>query len=196
MRSSLVVMVATACCSTLTQADVVKYTNKAEWQSLVGAFTTITFTEIPFPPTAFITNQYSYLGVTFTDGNDALDDANSLINDGYGLYGNLPGNSITMVFAEPITSFAIDHPGFEGFKLYSEDRLLFDTGLMGGSGTGKFSGVISPTPFDSIVIQDPFGQSTLIDDLHFGPPIPAPGALALIAASTLIGQTRRRRRCA
>ena len=161
-------------------------------QSLVGDFTTITFTEVPMP--AIITDQYSYLGLTFTDGNDFIDDSTACINDGFGLRGNLLGNSITINFAAPITSLALDHPGFEAFKLYSNGQMLFDTGQMGGSGTGKFSGVISSTPFDSVVIQDPVGQSTLIDDLHFGPPIPAPGTLALIAAAALLGQTRRRRR--
>ena len=182
----------TIACARWVHADVVKYTSKAEWQSLAASFATITFTEIPFPPTAFITTQYADLGVTFTDGNDSLHNSTSLINDGFGLHGNLPGNSITMQFAQPISAFAIDHPGTEGFKLYLGSEFVFDTGLMGGSGTGKFSGVISTQPFDKVVVQDPVGLATLIDDLHFGPPIPAPGALAFLAIAALNPRKRQR----
>jgi hypothetical protein len=177
-----IAVAASSTCGTFVQAEVVKYTNKAEWQSLVNSFTTIKFTEVPHP--ALITNQYSYLGVTFTEANDVLLEENAFINDGFGLYGNLPGNAITMVFASPITSFAIDHPGTEGFKLYMGSEFIFDTGLMGGSGTGKFSGIISTLPFDKVVIQDPIA-ATLIDDMYFGPPIPAPGTLALLAIAAL-----------
>ena len=181
------------CCiaSGVAQADVVKYTNKAEWQSLVGTYSTITFTEFVFP--AIITDQYSFLGVTFTDGNDALDQSTSLINDGVGLYGNFPGNAISIAFAAPITSFAIDHPGHEAFTLFSKGEQIFDTGLMGGVGTGKFSGVISNEPFDAVVIKDPGIGVTLIDDMHFGPPIPAPGAICVLAIALLSAPGRRRR---
>jgi hypothetical protein len=64
---------------------------------------------------------------------------------------------------------------------------------MGGGGTGFFSGVISTIPFDTVVIKDPFGANTLIDDLYFGPPIPAPGALAILGLAGLMCSQKRRR---
>jgi MYXO-CTERM domain-containing protein len=52
---------------------------------------------------------------------------------------------------------------------------------------------VSPQPFDEIRITDPVGSQVSIDDLHFGPPIPAPGALGLFGFA-LLGAHRCRRR--
>jgi MYXO-CTERM domain-containing protein len=47
-------------------------------------------------------------------------------------------------------------------------------------------------PFDRAVIWDPQG-GTFIDDLHFGPPIPAPPVAALLIGAAMAGARRRRR---
>jgi MYXO-CTERM domain-containing protein len=54
-------------------------------------------------------------------------------------------------------------------------------------------GLTTDAPFDRAVIWDPQG-GTYIDDLHFGPPIPAPpaGALLLVGFGAFFRQRRRR----
>ena len=51
--------------------DVLEFTDKDEWIEAVGEFTTIDFTG--YPKDTFIADQYAYLGILFTDGNDNID---------------------------------------------------------------------------------------------------------------------------
>jgi len=78
------------------------------------------------------------------------------------------------------------------FRLYNQGQLIYTSGIFGGGGVGWFGGLISTQPFDAAVIIDPLGY-VFIDDLHFGPPIPGPGALALLGAAALFAQRRRKR---
>jgi hypothetical protein len=64
--------------------------------------------------------------------------------------------------------------------------------VFGVGGVGNFGGLVSTEPFDRAVIWD-YGDNVAIDDLHFGPPIPAPSAAALIGGA-LLGARRRRER--
>jgi len=67
-------------------SNVVEYTNKVAWQNAAGNYSTITFTELP--ANTWITNHYSHLGATFTDGSDqTMYVPDGFVNDDYGLNG-------------------------------------------------------------------------------------------------------------
>lgn len=171
-----------------TFAAVTVYTNKASWQAAAGPYTTITFQELP--PTTYIDEQYAHLGVHFTDGSDQVYASNLFPNDGVGLNGAF--DETTLEFDAPMTTIAMDFPGIASIKLFANDQLIYTSPLMGGGGVGFFAGLISTEPFDSVQLYDPFGTGFFADDVHSGPPIPAPGALALLGVSALLGSRRRR----
>jgi MYXO-CTERM domain-containing protein len=166
---------------------VTEYTDFALWSEAVNdQLTTIDFTG--YPDGMFVTDLYEALGITFIDGNDNI----YLVppptfHDGAGIDGN---NHTTLSFALPIHWIAVDHPGHVTFELFNNGEPFYFSTVMGGGGTGFFSGVISDTAFDMVIIDDPFGE-VAFDDLHFGPPIPAPAALALLALAGLRGSRRR-----
>jgi hypothetical protein len=165
-----------------------QFTGKASWLAAAGAHTAITF--LGYPQNTNITTQYSNLGITFTDGIDLIDNAPTAFpNDGWGINGAL--DSTTLYFALPTTSLAADFPGFIQYKLFWHEQLIFTSNIMGGGGAGHFAGVVSDQPFDRAVILDPLG-GLFFDDLYFGPPVPAPAALPLLALAALRGRSRRR----
>ena len=86
-------------------------------------------------------------------------------------------------------AFATDHPGSLRYRLFSEDEMVFDSGIVGGA-IGWFSGLICETPFDQVRISDTdeFG----VDDIRFGRVVPAPAASLLLLPG--LAMTRRRRR--
>ena len=165
---------------------VVEYTNKPTWQGAAGNYSTITFTELPV--NTLITNQYSNLGVLFTDNSDYIFQNQAFVNDGYGLNGAL--DFTTLHFTQPMYSIAADFPGSLDFRLYYLGNLIFQSTHFGNGGPGWFAGLVSDNPFDKVVI---FDSGLFIDDLHFGPAIPAPGALALAAIAGAFSSRRRRR---
>jgi hypothetical protein len=170
-------------------AAVQQFTNKAQWISAAGSFTTLTFTG--FPLNTNITTQYSSLGATFTDGVDLVQFAPDLyLNDGWGLNGAF--DSTTIVFSTPMRTIAAEFPGIVQFRLYNQNQLIFISMGFGTSGVGHFGGLVSDQPFDKIIVSDPTG-GLFVDDLHFGPGIPAPSALALFGLAALRGRSRRRR---
>jgi hypothetical protein len=163
------------------------YTNKEAWQSAVGAHTTITFQG--FPEWTNITNQFSHLGVTFTDGSDVIHFNNSFPNDGVGLYGNT--DFTTVEFSQPIYAIAVDYPGGMGFQVFSNGLLLLQFYDAPG-GAGLFAGLVSTEPFDKVRLFDNF---LFFDDLHFGPPIPAPATIGIMGlAASVMCQRRRQER--
>ena len=113
------------------------------------------------------------------------------MTDGWGLNGSF--DESTIEFDAPMTTIAMDFPGTLRIQLFSNDQLIYTSPLLGSGGTGFFRGLISTEAFDKVHIDDPL-SGLFIDNLYFGPPIPAPPALALIAAAALLGQTRRRSR--
>ena len=61
--------------------EVAEFFDRDEWIAAVGQFTTADFTG--FPHGMFVTDQYSDLGVQFTDGNDSIFvNENAFPNDG------------------------------------------------------------------------------------------------------------------
>jgi MYXO-CTERM domain-containing protein len=170
-------------------AEVIEYDEKSEWIDAVGEFSTIGFSDLPNGTWVF--EQYAHLGAHFVDGADIIRccDPNLFPEDGAGLDGN---TEVHVVFDEPLTYLAVDYPGYVRFALFDDGELIYENNWFGHGQIGQFAGVVSSGPFNEMRLTDPIAYEVFIDDLHFGPPIPAPGALALFAL-TLIGSTRRRR---
>ena len=185
---------ATAACvllSTTAQAALQEFEDKAEWVDAVGGdFTTIDFTG--FPAGTIITDQYQHLGVDFvSDSQDRISGPiNGYPNDLWGLRGF---TDVTLAFSSPIQWFAMDFPGDMRVELTLRGEHVANSGWFGMSGAGHFGGVISDQPFDGVRLLDPVANTVDLDDIHFGPPIPAPGALAALALAGLAPRGRRRR---
>ncbi len=159
------------------------------WQNDAGAYTTIDFTG--FPANTIITNQYQDQGILFTDGTDRITyNINAFPNDGVGLRGVL--DEIHVSFLQPTQSIAVDFPGGILIQLYNNGQLVFTSPDVFAFNPGGFLGLISDMPFDAAVILDPAGNVN-IDDLFFGPPIPAAPAAAIFALAALFPKSRRRR---
>jgi hypothetical protein len=174
-------------------ADVIVFTDVADWQSAApGSFGTITFTELPAG--TFVTDQYvdSY-GIAFTDGLDVIDFAPyAYPTDEFVLRGV---GDIDLAFSTPQFWLGVDYPGDVTIELYDSGELIFSSaGMLPGGGTGFFGGIISTDPFDSVVLRDPIDGLVFIDNLHFGPPIPAPGALGVLTVAAIILPRRHRSR--
>jgi hypothetical protein len=161
---------------------------KTQWQSAAGPYSTITFAELGLPSGTWLNEQYAYLGVHFTDGSDQIYQNAGFLQDGWGLNGAL--DESTLKFDAPMTTIAADFPGTVKIQLYSQGTLIYSSPLLGTSGLGHFVGLISTDPFDKAILTD---IGLFIDNLYFGPPIPAPGALAMLALSALAAPHRRRR---
>lgn len=152
-------------------ADVTVFTNKPQWQSTVGAYTTLTFVE--YPVFTIITNQYHDQGIDFTDGNDHVITSSSY-SDNHGLrsfdgFGNL--GTIHMSFSQPRYSLGFDFIGGLRIELYSQGEPIFTSGPY-NAGFTPFVGLVSTIPFDSAVVWDYADAVVAIDNIHFGPPVP------------------------
>jgi MYXO-CTERM domain-containing protein len=188
MAAITAVMILT-CAATSARGEVREYTDYDEWRSAVGHFTTIQFTE--YPPGTIVTDQYADLGILFTDGNDVILERSYFLNDGFGLWG--PGfDDVTVEFDSARTAIAVHYPGIVRFDLYRADELIYTSSIFDDI-ISNFAGLLTTEPFDAALIYDPTGNGVAIDDLHFGPPIPAPGALGLLGFAALAGRRRRRR---
>jgi hypothetical protein len=181
----LTAILAAVCASTL-PAEVVEYDEKDQWEAAAGAWSTADFTG--FPDDTPIDEQYAYLGVHFVDGCDFVVLGSSFPNDGAGLGGN---ELIDLVFDAPMYWIAADFPGLLLIDLYYEDELFYSSNVFGVGGVGNFGGLISTEPFDRAVIWD-YDDDVALDDLHFGPPIPAPSALCIVGAGLIAARRRRR----
>jgi hypothetical protein len=173
--------------SELLEAAVTQFENKMEWQQAVGSnFTTIGFNDLP--PFTFLTTQYASVGVLF-DGSDDVYQAEGFLNDGWGVDGN---GDIFVNFTQPMYYVACDFPGLLQYKLYFQNQLIFTSSVFFQQSVGNFAGLISTTPFDRAQLIDPAGEAA-IDDLFFGPPIPAPGAFLPFALCAALAPKWRRR---
>jgi hypothetical protein len=190
-RTSSIVLAAcvSTVCTSMLRADIAEYRDKGEWEAAAGSWSTADFTG--FPDDTPIDEQYAYLGVHFVDGYDfvVLDpEHTTFLNDGAGLDGN---EVVDLVFDAPMHSIAADFPGGLMFDLFYEGEFFYRSSYFGGSGVGKFGGLVSTEPFDRALISD-YDDNVAMDDLHFGPPIPAPPAIALLSAVLLTVRRRRR----
>jgi len=174
-------------------ASVVEYENEERPDFFAAAggeanVSTVDFTGYPdFTP---ITDQWSHLGVNFSSSGSVVTSGpgpTAFPNDLWGARGE---PEINITFDAPIHWIAADLPGNMVIELYSNDVLFYTSGIHGGGGGGNFGGLISDLPFDSVRIYDDLDSIVAIDDLFFGPPIPAPATLAPLA---LLFLPRRRR---
>ena len=158
-------------------AGVIEFDDRGEWEAAAGAFATIGFGELPHGTWVF--EQYAHLGVHFVDPcNIVIHDPLTFLIDGAGLNGL---TEIHLIFDAPMTSIASDFPGSVVFELRYQGAPVYTSSLFGpAGGLGNFGGLVSTEPFDEVIITDP-GSYVNLDDLHFGPPIPAPPVLALLA---------------
>jgi hypothetical protein len=173
-------------------AATLEFEDMSLWQMQAGTITTITFTE--FAPNHLLTTQYSDWGVTFVNGTHFTYLAEAFVNDGVGM-GTSPASTtpITINFARPMLSLGAEFPGGMQIKLYDGGELLHTTQFVfPPPHTGVFLGVVSDRPFTRAVLTDLLGGVAL-DDLHFGPPIPAPatGAIMLFGCASLVMPRRR-----
>jgi len=163
-------------CTATATAGVTSYNtqDRDQWFADVAALgetTSIGFTE--FPNNTTIIDQYDELGITFDGFNLTSGPIPPQYQDGWGLR-IFNGNDL--FFDEPINWIAADFIGTMSIDLYNGDTFI-DTVHVGNSGLGQFGGAISTQPFDRVFIYDFFDPLTVLDDLYFGPPIPAPAAL-------------------
>jgi hypothetical protein len=187
-RTATIVLTAilAAVCTSALPAEVVEYHEKDQWEAAAGSWSTADFTG--FPMGTPIDEQYAYLGVHFVDGYDFVVLSDGFLNDGAGLDGN---EYVDLVFDAPMYWIAADFPGGLTIDLHYEGEFFYQSSYFGPGGLGNFGGLVSTEPFDRAVIWD-FDEQVNLDDLHFGPPIPAPSAMALIGAALLGIRCRRR----
>jgi hypothetical protein len=189
-RTSLALLAAcvSIVCASIVVADIVEYRDKGEWEVAAGSWSTADFTG--FPMGTPIDEQYARLGVHFVDGYDFVVLGSSFPNDGAGLDGN---ELVDLVFDAPMYWIAADFPGMLTIDLYYDGEFFYRSSFFGGSGVGWFGGLISTAPFDRAVIWD-YDDNVAMDDLHFGPPIPAPSAVFIVGAALLAGRRWRHER--
>jgi len=178
--------VLTAVCTSIVLADIVEYRDKEEWEAAASSWSTADFTG--FAMGTPIDEQYAYLGVHFVDGYDfVVLGWETFPNDGAGLDGN---EIVDLVFDAPMYWIAADFPGGLTIDLHYHGESFYQSSYFGPGGVGNFGGLVSTEPFDRAVIWD-YDEQVNLDDLHFGPPIPAPSALPLVGAALLTARRRR-----
>jgi hypothetical protein len=186
--SILLAALVAATCASIARADIVEYRDKQDWEAAAGSWSTADFTG--FPDNTPIDEQYAYLGVHFVDGYDfAVLGWETFPNDGAGLDGN---ELVDLIFDVPMYWIAADFPGLLLIDLYYEDELFYSSNVFGVGGVGNFGGLVSTEPFDRAVLwKEGTFPNVFVDDLHFGPPIPAPSALCIVCAALLAARQRR-----
>ncbi|HRP64145.1 MAG TPA: hypothetical protein PK400_12675 [Phycisphaerales bacterium] len=168
--------------------SIIEFTNKAAWQSVVPSHTTVDFTG--YPDETQLSIQYTEThGVTFA-GLSFIYHTTSFPNDGEGVVG-MPGSRF--FFETPRQAVAVDYVSNIRFELHYKGALIYTSGNFMTSHGSTFAGLISDVPFDEVYLYRPITPGLVFyDDLHFGPPIPAPGALGVFALAAF-GCRRRRR---
>jgi hypothetical protein len=168
----------------LQRGEVLHFTVKSQWQSAVGSYETITFSEY-YPPQTIITGQYATKGLQFTDGVYFTGTGGSFIIDGVGLraFGPAEEDDFIIISAKKsLTAIGIDYPGFLEMSIYAGQTLVYATDWQGGGGQGTFRGLISSVPFDYIILNDPIG-GIAVDDLFFSDQVFSTGACCLLNQS-------------
>jgi hypothetical protein len=187
-RANIILAACLAAMSTsIVRAEVTEYIDKQDWEAAAGSWSTADFTG--FPDNTPIDEQYAYLGVHFVDGYDFVVLSDGFLNDGAGLDGN---ELVDLIFDVPMYWIAADFPGLLLIDLYYEDELFYSSNVFGVGGVGNFGGLVSTEPFDRAVLwKEGTFPNVFVDDLHFGPPIPAPSALCIVCAALLAARQRR-----
>lgn len=188
----IIAVSAAACIHAAAGADVTVYTNKSQWQAAAGSSTFIGFTG--YPSDTIITNQYAAQGLLFTDGNDFIQNSPSWI-DGSGLlsteFTSPYGGRARLSFSQSRRDIAVEFPGTVVIELYAGGQLTFTSTYYNGAFT-PFVGLHSSTPFDTAILYDGFDPVLAIDNIYFGPAVPAPSVITLFAAGALTPRRRRK----
>jgi hypothetical protein len=172
-------------------AGVTEFTNKHQWLTASQqGYSLVTFTG--FPNYTIISNQFLSQGVSFTNGTDFIVNDEEF-PDGSGLESQTfgPMGTFRISFSAPQHYVALDFIGDLYFKLYSHNNLTYTSSVFVPV-PSKFAGLVSTGEFDRIEIIDPSDSTVVIDNLYFGPPIPAPGVLVL--PSICVVRPNRRRK--
>lgn len=157
-------------------AQVTEYTSHAAWDAAVGSSQCADFTGLANG--TLITNQYSGIGMTFTQGNDAVLLSSAFTTDGAGVN---CGGDMEIVFSSPQTAIGCDFPGALHFNIYSGNTLVWSSSNFAGAGTGFFAGLVSTATFDRAVISDWFDGLAFVDNVCIG------GGFSLRAAGACPG---------
>jgi len=169
-----------------------EFTTHDGWFDAVGGaanVSTIDFDEFPINTT--ITDHYQNYGVTFSGLNFISFSDTNHDPDNFAIR-MFNGNDI--FFDEPIKYFGADIGGTVEYELYSGDTLLHESQWFGVPTDEEFGGIVSDIPFDRIHVRDPADSLAIFWDMHFGPPIPVPGAVGALAPLALLVCTRSSRR--
>jgi hypothetical protein len=173
-------------------AQVTVYQNNgfAAWSAASGNFATVDFTG--FPVNTFITNQYSSLGVVFTNfgGPEVVWPfaPQAFPQDGYGVDGN---EGIEMLFTQPMHSIATHSPGIWRMQLFNGNQMFFQSPWMGGQNPNFFGGLTSVQSFDRVRFVSFPGDDVAADNIYFST-VPGPAAGVVIVCGALFGGRRRR----
>ena len=166
-------------------AELERFLDQAEWEAAVNNnFVTIDFTG--YEDNTPITDQYAHLGAHFTTFDVISGPSNAYPNDQWGLQGF---DEIMIEFDMDVQWVAIHFPGLAQFEVWRDGLPIEESQWLAGG----FGGIISDEPFDAVRIWSPASGVISLDDFHFGPPIPGPGALAVLALAGLATRGRRRR---
>ena len=145
-------------------ADVQAFTDKTEWIEAVDDFAFIDFVGIPGG--TLLSDEYEDLGIIFTPGENVVVEAPS-IPDGFAVLG-AAFFPISFTFVEPQYWVAVDFPDRVRFELYLGDKLVYESQTFLSIGVDfAFAGLLSTTPFDRVVVQDP-DLAVAIDNLYIG----------------------------
>jgi len=184
-------------------AEVVQYSDRAEWEAVTGAVTTIGMPGIPQTSFGF-GGHFAPMGVTnLTMHGVALDAVQA---DFWGVptgtvafYAGASPMSNTVRFAAPIHSVALDFRLFAGFYFYLRlgDQLVgqgFFIPTPDPTYQTEFFGLTSTASFDRINIHTSsigwgVGRSISFETII---PAPAAGAVALLGLAPLASNRRRR----
>ncbi len=172
------------------RAEVTVYTSKPDWQAAALSSTFIGFTG--FATDTIITNQYADFGVHFTDGNDFIGNGPGW-SDGSGLYStdfvSPYGGRIHLAFDADLNAVAFDFHGSILVEFYRHGQLIHASAMYSAAFT-PFVGFFVSDAFDAAIVYDGDDEVVAIDNLYFGPAVPAPATIALLA---IAGLTSRRR---
>jgi hypothetical protein len=130
-------------------AQVTEYTSRPAWESAVGSFQTASFSG--YAAGTVITNQYSPIGMAFTQGNDTVLYSSAFVVDGVGVN---CGGDMEITFSTPQHAIGCDFPGALKIVVYNGSTVVHSSSNFAGSGSGYFGGLVSTAAFDRAVISD------------------------------------------
>jgi hypothetical protein len=152
--------------ATAQQAGFTDFTDFAAFQAASGPLTCIPFSDLA--PGTLVTTQYASVGVTFTDGDDAVLANPGFVRDGIGL--DDVGRA-HLEFDRPHWTIGVFFPGALQIELFDFQggTSLYTSQGFGYEGPGHFGGVVSTgSPFTFVELRDWRDDIAFEDDICFG----------------------------